>query len=220
MTRKVLWPILAIGVALIIAPFALSMQTRAPAGQRMMDDFNPLMQPANVQTTADYYYDVFVPLGNIVPLMSKANVAKFQAYVDGFGGMQADAAKLVPALAAAMNMTPAQVQRYMAENLPAMSALLANLPAMRSDFEGFIGAMSKNVDVFAQVPAGLAHYEPLVTTMQGNVKDYEQVNSLPSFGLFTWFFVVPGFLLVLLAGWSLFVAHRVEAPTRARPIHI
>ena len=220
MTRKVLWPILVVGVVLIVAPFALSMQTKAPAGQRMMDDFNPLMQPANVQTTADYYYDVFVPLGNVVPLMTKENVAKFQGYVDGFAGMQADAAKLVPALAAAMNMTPAQVQRYMAENLPAMSALLANLPTMRSDFEGFIGAMSKNVDVFAQVPAGLAHYKPLVTTMQGNVKDYEQANSLPSFGLLTWFFVVPGFLLVLLAGWSLFVAHRVEAPTRARAIHI
>ena len=220
MTRKVLWPILVVGVVLIVAPFALSMQTKAPAGQRMMDDFNPLMQPANVQTTADYYYDVFVPLGNVVPLMSKANVAKFQAYVDGLASMQGDAAKLVPALAAAMNMTPAQVQQYMAENLPAMSALLANLPTMRSDFEGFIGAMSKNVDVFAQVPAGLAHYKPLVTTMQGNVKDYEQANSLPSFGLFTWFFVVPGFLLVLLAGWGLFVAHRVEAPTRARAIHI
>src|SRR3989304_10014312 len=93
MTRKVLWPILVVGVVLIVAPFALSMQTKAPAGQRMMDDFNPLMQPANVQTTADYYYDVFVPLGNVVPLMPKENVAKFQDYVDGFAGMQADAAK-------------------------------------------------------------------------------------------------------------------------------
>lgn len=220
MTRKLLWPILVVGIVLIVAPLALSMPSRAPAGQRLMDDFNPLMQPANVQKTADYYYKVFVPLGNVVPLLSKENVAKFQGYINGFAGVQTDAAKLVPALAAAMHMTPTQVQQYMAKNLPAMSAMLASLPTMQADFKGFIGAMAENVDVFARVPAGLAHYKPLVTTMQGNVADYKQVNSLPDFGLFTWFFVIPGFLLVLLSGWGLFVARHAEQPSHSKAIPV
>ena len=63
--------------------------------------------------------------------------------------------------------------------------------------------MEQNTAIFAAVPAGLAHYKPLVDTMQANVDNYKQVNSLPSFRLFTWFFVVPGALLVLLAGWGL-----------------
>ena len=40
--------------------------------------------------------------------------------------------------------------------------------------------------------------------MQGNVGNYKQVNSLPDFRLFTFFFGVPGVLLVLLAGYGLF----------------
>ena len=40
--------------------------------------------------------------------------------------------------------------------------------------------------------------------MQANVDNYKQVNSLPDFRLFTVFFVVPGVLLVLLAGIGLF----------------
>jgi hypothetical protein len=63
--------------------------------------------------------------------------------------------------------------------------------------------MKQAVPIAQQVPGGLAHYKPLVDTMQGNVGDFESVNSLPSFNLFTWFFVVPGILLVLLAGFGL-----------------
>ena len=85
MNRRFLWPVLVIGLALVVAPFEISLPSNAPAGQRVMDDFQPIMQPAPVQTTAGY----------------------------------------------------------------------------------------------------------------------KRVNSLPDFGLFTWFFLVPGVLLVLLAGWGL-----------------
>lgn len=44
--------------------------------------------------------------------------------------------------------------------------------------------------------------------MQANVTNYQQVDSLPSFGLFTWFFVIPGILLVLLAGVPLLLGLR------------
>lgn len=204
MNRKLLWAVLVIGLALVIAPFALSLPGKSAAGQRMLNNFHPIMQPDQVQATANYYDHVFVPLGRVTPLMSAQNLAKFQTYLKGFSGMQTDAAKLVPMLAQALHMTPAQVQTLMATQLPSMSSMLQNLPAMQRDFGSLLGTMQQNVGIFSQVPAGLAHYKPLVRTMQGNVDNYRQVNSLPDFRLFTVFFVVPGALLILLAGYGLF----------------
>lgn len=204
MNRKLLWAVLVIGLVLVIAPFALGMPGKTAAGQRMLNGFQPIMQPSQVATTARYYNDVFVPLGRVTPMMSAQNLQHFQAYLKGFGGVQADTAKLVPMLAQALHMTPAQVQALMGKQLPAMAAMLQNLPAMQRDFNLLLGTMQQNVAIFAQVPAGLRHYQPLVTTMQANVTNFEQVNSLPDFRLFTWFFVVPGVLLVLLAGYGLY----------------
>lgn len=158
MERKVLWPILVIGLALIIVPFAIGLPGKAAAGERMMNDFQPLMQPAAVQKTADYYNNVFVPLG------------------------------------------PVSEQFTAAAQNPQMAKQLAPLMPM----------LKPVMPIFAQVPAGLAYYKPIITTMQGNVNDYASVNSLPDFKLFTWFFVVPGVLLVLLAGWGLWHEHEVS----------
>ena len=66
------------------------------------------------------------------------------------------------------------------------------------------------------MPGGLDWYKPLVTTMQGNVQDYKSVDSLPNFNLFTWFFVAPGVLLVLLAGVGLWHEREVTVH-RAHP---
>ena len=203
MNRKALWPILLIGAALVVAPFALSLPTKATAGERMIGDFQPIMQAASVKETARYYDDVFVPLGKVAPLMGEATVAKFSGYLEGFGGVQADAARLVPLLASALGLTPAETQAFLGKELPAFAALLQGLPQLQQDFGGLLAVLKANTAVFTQVPAGLDHYEPLVETMQGNVGDYRQVSSLPSFDLFTWFFAVPGALLVLLAGAGL-----------------
>ena len=219
MNRKLLWGVLVIGLALVVAPFALGLPGKSAAGQRMLNGFQPIMQPAQVKITADYYDHVFVPLGKVTPMMSARNLAKFQAYMHGFTRTQADAAKLVPMLAQALHMTPAQVQKLMATQMPSMAALLQNLPAMQRDFNGLIGTMQQNIPIFQQVPAGLAHYKPLVTTMQANVDNFRQVNSLPDFRLFTWFFVVPGVLLILLAGYALYGPQLTERTNirHARP---
>lgn len=164
MERKVLWPVLTIGLALVVVPFAIGLPGKTAAGQRMLNDFRPLMSPAHVQTTATYYNKVFVPLGS---------VAK-----------QFGAAAQNPQLAAQLK--------------PLMPMLRPAMP------------------IFAKVPAGLAWYRPLVTTMQGNVGDYASVDGLPNFNLFTWFFVIPGVLLTLLAGWGLWSEHEV-AVHRAHP---
>ena len=204
MNRKLLWAVLAIGLVLVIAPFALGLPSKAAAGQRMLNGFQPIMQPDQVATTARYYSDVFVPLGSVTPMMSAKNIAKFQAYLRGFEGMQVDSAKLVPLMAQAMNMTPAQVRAMMTAQLPSMAAMLQSMPQMQRDFGGLMGTMQQNTGIFSQVPAGLEHYQPLVSTMQANVDNYKQVNSLPDFRLFTFFFFIPGLILVLIAGYGLF----------------
>jgi hypothetical protein len=177
-TKLFLWPILVIGVALIVLPFAISLPSKASHGQTMIDQFHPIMQPASVRTTVDYYDRTFVPLGAVAT-----------------GGVQAasEVPSMIAALSKALHMSPAQVQGFMG-TFPALGGLLGNLP--------------KLVPIFTNVPPGLAHYKPLVRTMQANVGNYASIASLPNFRLFTWFFVIPGVLLVLLSGWPLLVLSR------------
>ena len=187
MNRKLMWAVLVIGVAFVIAPFALSLPSKSAAGERMLSDFQPIMQPDQVKTTAYYYDRVFTPLGQVVPAMSKQNVDKFGGYVTGLKSVK---------------MTPAQMAQLQAQ-FPQLAQMFKGMPVMLKDFDQLVGLMRSNEQIFAQVPAGLQHYGPLVTAMRGNVSDFKQVNSLPSFRLFTWFFVVPGVLLVLLAALGL-----------------
>lgn len=176
MNRKALWwAVLVIGVALVVMPFAMGLPGKSAAGNRMMNDFRPIMAADKVQQTADYYNNVFVPLGQITPLFSAANAAKFQGY------------------------------------MRSMQAAGIELPApMAKDFSQLIGTMGQAVPIAQQVPAGLQHYKPLVTAMQGNVQDFEQLDQLPPFTMFTWFFVIPGILLIGLSAmglWSLGALH-------------
>jgi len=220
MERKVLWPVLVIGLALVIAPFALGMPGKTAAGQRMLNDFQPVMSASSVQTTVDYMNNVFIPLGKVTPALNGQTVAKFQGYTKGFDGMLVDGQKLVPILAQAMHMTPVQVQTMLAKQFPNMFALLTALPQLKTDFGQLIGLMAANTKVFAQVNPGLNWYHPIVTTMQGNVADFKSVNSLPNLNLLTWFYAIPGLLLVLLAGYGLWhegalSVHRHAHPTPA-----
>ena len=145
MQRKLFWAVLAIGLALVIAPFAISLPSKASAGQRMINGFHPIMQPDQVAITAHYYNDVFTPLGKVVPLFAQ---------------------------------------------MP---------PSMQTGFGEMLKSVQVNPTIFGEVPAGLQHYGPLVSAMQDNVDNYAQIDSLPSFRLFTWFFVLPGVLLLLIA---------------------
>jgi hypothetical protein len=222
MNRKLLWAFLAIGIALFALPLAISMPGKARAGERMMQNFQPIMQPDQVQTTVRYYDEVFVPLGKVAPALNAQTVAKFEGYLQGMGGMQAEGQKLMAAMAAQNGMTLPQMQAYMAKEYPSMTGLLQNMPAMQKDFGGLMTLMKQNTDVFAQVPAGLAHYKPLVQTMDTNVGNYDKVSSLPNFNLFTVFFMLPGALLVLLATFGLMSGRERRETARAplgRPTH-
>lgn len=168
MNRKLFWGVLSIGLALVIAPFALGMPGKTAAGQRMLNGFHPLMQRPAVQTTASYYSKVFTPLGKVSTQFTGA----------------------------------------------------ASNPQMQKELAPLMPMLQPVMPIFQQVPAGLRWYGPLVHTMQANVDNYRQVNSLPDFRLFTWFFVVPGALLVLVAGIGLFgtpFARGVSSHGHARP---
>jgi hypothetical protein len=182
MTRKAYyWPILVLGLVMIIAPFAMSMPSKTSAGQKMLDNFNSMMQQSSVNTTLNYYNTTFKPL---------------QAVAQGGVVAAGETNQLMAGLAQGLHMTPTQLGAFMNKNYPAMTQLLSAFPSL--------------VPVFKNVTPGLAWYKPLVTAMNDNVGNYAKVNSLPNFNLFTWFFVIPGALFVIFAllGLGLFAGKR------------
>ena len=212
MNRKLFWGVLAIGLALVIAPFAISLPSKAGAGERMMNGFQPIMQPNQVRTTADYYNNVFTKLRPIALAFNADTVGRFENYQQGLAALQKEEPNLIPTLARQLGMTPEQVQQFLVQQFPAFAQMLQSLPRMNTDFTHMVGLMRQNVGTFERVPPGLDHYKPLVTTMQANVDNYKQVNSLPSFKLFAWFFVVPGVLLMVIASYGLWSGRRQAKP--------
>lgn len=215
MRRLILIVLLLIGVGLIVAPLSMSMFSRSSDGQKMVNDFRPIMQPDSVATTVDYYDNVFAKLRPVAQAINAATVAKFKGYGEGIGAVQAESEKLVPALAQATGQTPQQVQQFLGRQFPATAQLFQSLPQMSEDFGNLIGLMEQNVQTFERVPPGLDHYKPLVTTMQRNTGTYASVDALPRMGLFPWFFIVPGILIILGSG-LLFVGDRARADAPAR----
>ena len=192
MRRLTLSILVVIGVGLIVAPLAMSMFSRSDKGAAMVNEFRPIMQPANVQTTADYYYNTFTRLRPIALAMNAQTVATLSGYSKGIGTMMQDLAKMPPA-----------EQRALAKQYPAMGAMLQNLPQMQKTLDGFTAMIGANLTTFKNVPPGLDHYKPLVDTMQSNVGNYAAIDALPSMKLFPWFFIVPGLIALAAAAYLL-----------------
>jgi hypothetical protein len=131
-----------LGVALILAPAVFQMFTRAPSGQQMIEEFEPLMTRERVQSIQGY----FIIMG--------AMEAELRAGVEPLAEAETD---------------------FAPGDLPAIAALHEDWAAIFTDFA------------------------PMIGTMSDNVVNYEAVNDLPPFGLFPWFFVIPGVLLIGLA---------------------
>jgi hypothetical protein len=169
--NRTLWiVVLVIGALLVIMPFAISLPGKASAGQKMINAFHPIMAPAHVAKAVSYYDNTFTPLKGVAL---------------GAGAAAAELPGMLGAMGKAFHMSPVAVEHYLATGFPAMGGLL--------------GALPKLSGVFAAVPAGLAFYKPLVQTMQAQVHNYQQIASLPNFNLFTWFFVIPGVLLIIVS---------------------
>ena len=179
--RWTLWPVLVIGVVLIIAPFAISLPSKGGAGQDMLDNFHSMMQPQAVATTVKYftYFEDLKPVAQAGPVAATEIPSMFQG------------------LASGMHLSETQLAGMMEQNYPALAQMLAGFPQLSP--------------VFKQVGAGLDWYKPIIATMSANQSNYAKVDSLPNFKLFTWFFVIPGILLVLLSGAGLLSLRRTTS---------
>jgi len=120
MTRRAFyWPILIIGVLFIVLPFAISMPSKTSAGQKMLNNFHPIMQRASVNTAVDYYNQTFLPLKQVA-----------------VGGIAAagETNSMMSGIATGLHMTPAQLSQYFGAKYPAMAGLLGSFPTMTSVF--------------------------------------------------------------------------------------
>ena len=123
--RRVLrWVLVGLGIALIAAPFAFQMFTRAPKGGEMMDDFETLMTRERVQTIQGYFSSMSV----------------------GEGGIRLG---LVPAAEQEGGLTAAEFD----EQFPAVSRLGNDWITIINDMTPMIGAMSDNVDNYDAIAA-------------------------------------------------------------------
>jgi hypothetical protein len=178
-TKMFFWPVLVIGVLLIVLPLAVSMPSRASAGQKLLAAFHPIMQPAAVQKTVNYDVQTFAPLG---------------PFATGAVAAAPEVPTLVSTLATALHLPAAQVSALLAHQTPVLSGILTHFPQL--------------VPIFKNVPPGLAWYKPIVNTMNAQQKNFAAVDALPNFNLLSWFFIIPGILLVLCAGFGLLLGRR------------
>jgi len=143
--RRRLWALAVLGVAIIAAPVAFQMFTRAPKGGEMINSFRPMMTRERVQNVQRY----FVILGGAEGQMRVSLLPDYLA-ADG------DEAATEP-----------------------IAQFSTEWPTIVSDFN------------------------PMIATMGDNVDNFEAVDALPSFGLFPWFFAIPGALVAALAAVAL-----------------
>lgn len=143
--RRSLWALAGLGLAIIAAPVAFQMFTRAPKGGDMIDSFRPMMTRERVQNVQRY----FITLGGAE---GQLRVGVMPAYVANGGDPAA---------------------------YPAIEKFSAEWPTIVSDFN------------------------PMIATMSDNVDNFQAVDAMPAFGLFPWFFVLPGAIVAGLAALAL-----------------
>lgn len=203
--------LVAIGAALIVLPFAMSMPSRASSGADMINDFRPIMQQSSVDKTVRYY-GLFQGLGkSFGPIMTEENVTKFTGYQKGLAAMQKELPGMLKGLEGPLRMDSRELQAFLKGRHPAVAQGFAGFPQMGKDFGVMIDNMAASAPGFTDVPPALTHYGELVQRMRGNLDNYAAVDALPSFRAFTWFFVIPGVLVLLLGLLTI----RGERPRRA-----
>lgn len=110
-----------LGVGLIVAPLVMTLPSKADAADTMNSNFKPVY-------TAEF-------------------VGKAQQSLTAMKAMGAELqTKLLPDLAAQMQMTPAQLQGYLQSNFPTMAAGMAAMPSAFARFDKLVGAFDSSLD--------------------------------------------------------------------------
>jgi len=144
------WILVGLGVAVMLAPVAFQMFSRAPDGGDMINDFRSMMTREQVQDVQGY----FITLGT------------------GEGQLRT---ALVP---------------------------------LADDPDSYVAITRFNEDW----PTIVGEFNPMIGTMSNNVDNFADVDALPPFPLFPWFFVIPG---ALIAGLAFFAGRRGPATTES-----
>lgn len=85
--------------------------------------------------------------------------------------------------------------------------------------EAEILAEFDDIDAFIEAwPTMFREFAPMIGTMQENVPNYAAVDALPPFGLFPWFFVVPGLLVAGLGITARSTSREAAIPTPTSPM--
>ncbi|MDO8363330.1 MAG: hypothetical protein Q7V88_10580 [Actinomycetota bacterium] len=63
----------------------------------------------------------------------------------------------------------------------------------------------------AEWPTIVGEFNPMIATMSDNVDNFQAVDALPPFGLFPWFFVLPG---ALVGGAAMLALRQTDPPTQ------
>ncbi len=149
---------IALGGALVIAPLLMNLPSKAQAADTMNDHLRPVY-------TAQL-------IGN-----GKAALATVGAM-----GQQMQS-KMLPDLAAQLKMTPADLQAFLQQNLPATSGALQAMPAAMELFQS------------------------LIATFGQHLSDYQTLTSV-AFVPIVWTMIVGGIVTVLAGVWAFLVEGR------------
>lgn len=123
-TRAPATVLIVLGLAIVAAPVAFQMFSRAPKGGHMIDDFRPLMTTAKVQRIQGYFLVIGAGEGTIRNQM-------------------------LPVLVQRGGMTSAEL----AAQLPDLARFSRDWPSTSNQMAPMIGAMSDNVDNYLAVDA-------------------------------------------------------------------
>lgn len=120
--------LVAVGIAFVVATFTSRLFTVAPAFERMTKDFRPQMTTANIQAL-------------------RADLSQLAA-------VQADLqSKVVPAVAAAIKVSPEQFITTMQTQFPAVTAGMTAVPQITSQFNSVLNTLANEQARFAKADA-------------------------------------------------------------------
>jgi hypothetical protein len=103
---------------------------------------------------------------NLKPVYTAALVTQAQGALATVSAMGTQLqTEMLPALAAQLKMTPAQLQQFLGQSFPATAAALANLPAAMPRFQGLAGTFEDNLGNYNTLKP--VSFAPIIWTMMG-----------------------------------------------------
>lgn len=206
-----------IGLGMVVVPLALGMPRKANAGADMMNDFRPIMQPDFAAASTRYYADMSTMGRDFEPIITRPGIERYKSYLGTTQSAAGDFAKLTATIAQLLGMSPAQFQAILGQQAPGLANATGQFTQMSGDLSAALGVMQRDVTIVQNVPAMIDHFDQVVPAMNRNTDNFAQAQSLPMRQL-PWMFIVPGLIIMAIAGLQLAAAYRRRAVVSPRPV--